>query len=302
MTAYQLLHRTAKVKRGETVLVHGAAGRVSTAVLELERSLGFASTGPVPLATVPRLSGSARSRSTTATRTSWRGCASSRGKAWTSCSTGSARRPCAPSMRCGPADGLSCTATTPRSRTGSRTGERGSSGTRRPRPSRSRACSRPAARVSAYRIQKLREGHHFPSVEVAERFPWVEAPAIRSGSARTSARSSTSSVRARSTRRRRAPARFPMRAARTRCSSARRREARARAINQRGPRYGGRRLRWSSRTGRVRWGWAGTAGEDHDRVGRRPWMGSVRDRGSQSPPGRSTAPTRSSRDKVCRRP
>src|SRR5437762_5847966 len=35
MTAYQLLHRTAEVKRGETVLVHGAAGRVGTAVLEL---------------------------------------------------------------------------------------------------------------------------------------------------------------------------------------------------------------------------------------------------------------------------
>src|SRR6185437_7568422 len=28
MTAYQLLHRTAKVKPGEAVLVHGAAGRV----------------------------------------------------------------------------------------------------------------------------------------------------------------------------------------------------------------------------------------------------------------------------------
>ena len=35
MTAYQLLHRTAKVKRGESVLVHGAAGRVGTALLEL---------------------------------------------------------------------------------------------------------------------------------------------------------------------------------------------------------------------------------------------------------------------------
>jgi NADPH:quinone reductase len=35
MTAYQVLHRTAKVKRGETVLVHGAAGRVGTAALEL---------------------------------------------------------------------------------------------------------------------------------------------------------------------------------------------------------------------------------------------------------------------------
>src|SRR5438034_6774542 len=35
MTAYQLLHRVARVKRGETVLVHGAAGRVGSAVLEL---------------------------------------------------------------------------------------------------------------------------------------------------------------------------------------------------------------------------------------------------------------------------
>lgn len=35
MTAYQLLHRTARVEAGETVLVHGAAGRVGTAVLEL---------------------------------------------------------------------------------------------------------------------------------------------------------------------------------------------------------------------------------------------------------------------------
>src|SRR5205809_1130260 len=35
MTAYQLLHRTAKVKSGESVLVNGAAGRVGTAVLEL---------------------------------------------------------------------------------------------------------------------------------------------------------------------------------------------------------------------------------------------------------------------------
>ncbi len=34
MTAYQVLHRTARVKRGENVLVHGAAGRVGTAVLE----------------------------------------------------------------------------------------------------------------------------------------------------------------------------------------------------------------------------------------------------------------------------
>src|SRR6478672_7522343 len=41
MTAYQLLHRTAKVKPGEAVLVHGAAGRVGTAVLELGRVAGL---------------------------------------------------------------------------------------------------------------------------------------------------------------------------------------------------------------------------------------------------------------------
>ena len=41
MTAYQLLHRTARVKRGETVLVHGAAGRVGTAVLELGAAAGL---------------------------------------------------------------------------------------------------------------------------------------------------------------------------------------------------------------------------------------------------------------------
>lgn len=35
MTAYQLLHRMAKARSGERVLVHGAAGRVGTAVLEL---------------------------------------------------------------------------------------------------------------------------------------------------------------------------------------------------------------------------------------------------------------------------
>ena len=41
MTAYQLLHRTAMVKSGESVLVHGAAGRVGTAVLELGAVAGL---------------------------------------------------------------------------------------------------------------------------------------------------------------------------------------------------------------------------------------------------------------------
>ncbi|RKH78231.1 Zn-dependent oxidoreductase, NADPH:quinone reductase [Corallococcus sp. AB045] len=41
MTAYQVLHRSAKVKRGESVLVHGAAGRVGTALLELGALAGL---------------------------------------------------------------------------------------------------------------------------------------------------------------------------------------------------------------------------------------------------------------------
>jgi NADPH:quinone reductase len=41
MTAYQVLHRIALAKRGETVLVHGAAGRVGTAALELGALAGL---------------------------------------------------------------------------------------------------------------------------------------------------------------------------------------------------------------------------------------------------------------------
>jgi len=41
MTAYQVLHRIAMAKRGETVLVHGAAGRVGTAALELGAVAGL---------------------------------------------------------------------------------------------------------------------------------------------------------------------------------------------------------------------------------------------------------------------
>jgi NADPH2:quinone reductase len=41
MTAYQMLHRAARVKTGESVLVHGAAGRVGTAALELGALAGL---------------------------------------------------------------------------------------------------------------------------------------------------------------------------------------------------------------------------------------------------------------------
>jgi NADPH:quinone reductase-like Zn-dependent oxidoreductase len=41
MTAFQVLHRTARVRSGESLLVHGAAGRVGTATLELGRAAGL---------------------------------------------------------------------------------------------------------------------------------------------------------------------------------------------------------------------------------------------------------------------
>src|SRR5256885_5152684 len=41
MTAYQVIHRTAMAKRGETALVHGAAGRVGVAELELGALAGL---------------------------------------------------------------------------------------------------------------------------------------------------------------------------------------------------------------------------------------------------------------------
>src|SRR6476659_10604595 len=41
MTAYQMLHRAARVTSGERLLMHGAAGRVGTAVLELGAQAGL---------------------------------------------------------------------------------------------------------------------------------------------------------------------------------------------------------------------------------------------------------------------
>jgi NADPH:quinone reductase-like Zn-dependent oxidoreductase len=41
LTAYAVLHRVAKVKRGERILVHGAAGGVGTAILQLGKLSGL---------------------------------------------------------------------------------------------------------------------------------------------------------------------------------------------------------------------------------------------------------------------
>ena len=151
MTAYQVLHRTAKVKSGETVLVHGAAGRVGTAVLELGAVAGLRLYGTC-FGSRPRRGRAARRGGDRLPQRGLPGAGARAdpAKAWTSCSTGSAAR-CrfAPSARCGPAEGSSCSATTPRSRTGARAGAavdrvvRGDRGRLR-----SGACSRPAGGCS----------------------------------------------------------------------------------------------------------------------------------------------------------
>jgi NADPH2:quinone reductase len=41
VTAYQMLHRSAKVRSGQRVLIHGAAGGVGTALLQLGRLVGL---------------------------------------------------------------------------------------------------------------------------------------------------------------------------------------------------------------------------------------------------------------------
>jgi NADPH2:quinone reductase len=41
ITAYQMLHRSAKVKPGQRALIHGAAGGVGTALLQLGRLAGL---------------------------------------------------------------------------------------------------------------------------------------------------------------------------------------------------------------------------------------------------------------------
>jgi NADPH:quinone reductase-like Zn-dependent oxidoreductase len=149
MTAYQMLHRSAKAKPGETLLVHGAAGRVGTAVLELAAVAGLRTCGTASAhdrEAVERLGAVAidyrnedflaKVRELTAT-------------VWTSCLTRSvARWGCAPSARCGRAEGLSSTAGKTRFRhRAARIGQAYSSGTWEPPPLACGACCR---RADAY--------------------------------------------------------------------------------------------------------------------------------------------------------
>ena len=45
VTPYQMLHRVAKVKKGQSILVHGAGGAVGTAMLQLAREAGITAFG-----------------------------------------------------------------------------------------------------------------------------------------------------------------------------------------------------------------------------------------------------------------
>lgn len=49
VTAYQMLHRCTHIKSGERILVHGAAGGVGTALLQLGRLVGLEMYGTLSL-------------------------------------------------------------------------------------------------------------------------------------------------------------------------------------------------------------------------------------------------------------
>ena len=158
MTAYQVLHRIARAKSAETVLVHGAAGRVGTAVLELGALAGlrlFGTASARDRAAVERLGAVAIDYQNDDFLT--------RVRALTGDGVDVAldglvvRCRFAPSARCGPADGLSCSAATPRSRTGERTGRTVIAWYAATAAVALWGLLSPRRGVFAYRIQKLRD-------------------------------------------------------------------------------------------------------------------------------------------------
>src|SRR5690242_21491292 len=85
LTAWQGLFDHGRLRAGQTVLAHGAAGAVGTMVTQLAREAGATSSAPGAPPTAPRRSTSARRSSSTSTTTLWR---TSAGSTW--CSTSSA--------------------------------------------------------------------------------------------------------------------------------------------------------------------------------------------------------------------
>jgi NADPH:quinone reductase len=203
MTAYQLLHRMARVKGGETVLVHGAAGRVGTAALELGAAAGL------------RLYGTASARDRGAVERLGAVAIDYRNEDFLARVrelTGGGVDVVLDGIG-GALSLRSFRALRPGGRlvvfghyatlTHGRKSWRGcgSSGTRRPRASGSGAYSRPAGGCSPTGSRSCaRATRCFPWPEVAGRFPWAGVPATRTGSGRTSGRCSSCSVGARSAR------------------------------------------------------------------------------------------------------
>ena len=219
MTAYQLLHRTARVKSGETVLVHGAAGRVGTAVLELG-ALAALALWDRRRATGPRSSGWARWRSTTATRTSWRGCAlPGKGVDVVLDGLGGALslrsfRALRPGGRLVVFGHYAMLANGRKSWRGWIEWYAATAGVAL------WGLLSPRRRVAAYHIQKLREGRQVLPVGGRRRgLPVGAVPATRSGSGRTSWRCWSCSLRTRSTRSWPSACRWLMRAAPMSCWS-----------------------------------------------------------------------------------
>jgi NADPH:quinone reductase-like Zn-dependent oxidoreductase len=124
MTAYQVLHGIAMAKGGETVLVHGAAGRVGTAVLELGAVAGLRLIGTASArdqAAVERLGAVAIDYRNEDFLARVRELTDDGVDVMVDGLGGRCRF--APSARWAPAAGLWCSAGTRRSRTGARTGE-----------------------------------------------------------------------------------------------------------------------------------------------------------------------------------
>jgi len=69
VTAYQMMHRSAKVKLGQRVLIHGAAGGVGSALLQLGQFAGLEMYGTCSAKSAAAVSGMGGIPSTTAIRT-----------------------------------------------------------------------------------------------------------------------------------------------------------------------------------------------------------------------------------------
>jgi Zinc-binding dehydrogenase len=196
----ELLTRMAVVKRGEAVLVHGAAGRVGTAVLELGALAGVRLYGTVSArdrTAVERLGAVAidyrtedflaRVRELTGNGVD---VALDGLGGVTSLRSSRALRPGGRLVLCGHYATLA----------GARAGEAGSSGMRRPREWRCGACSRPAGGCSPTGSNGcVTVASGFRSPVVVPRVWWVGVRATPTGSGKTSVSCSSCFVRTRFT-------------------------------------------------------------------------------------------------------